>query len=344
MTDIADLSTLLQQRLRAVLQPGEQLVWVGQPIAAHYATWAYAYPASPGSTVYAVTSARVLLLGVGEPDSVRAYAPAQLQQLERTEYDGGWGDLILETDYVPDGDGGETEKRHGVLAVANVRRVHGLVAALASTLPLAPASPHPSFNRALVAPAIPALPDRLRQALHAELGPGERLVWAAQPIPASYLKKGVRKWFFFIPWTLFALFISVVGVRAVWQADIRGWDMMVMPGAPLVLLAIGTGALFQPLRMRKRALCVVHAITNERALTIDTSGPLITRTYAPAGLVDAHCADGPGDSGDLLLDPGFDKRKALESHLHRHGFMGIGEVRHVERLIGHLKRTPATGN
>lgn len=342
VTDIADLSTLLQNRLRAALTPGERLVWVGQPIAAHYMKFAYGYPALPGSTVYAITSARVLLLGGGDqPDSVRSYAPAQLQQLERSEHEGGWGDLILETDYVSDGDGGYTTERHGLLAVADVRRTHGLVAALAATLPLAPGTPHPSFLSALAAPAIPALPARLRHALRDELGPDERLVWAAQPIPASYLKKGYRKWFFYIPWTLFALIIGVLSAMAVWNVQVRGWDLLLVVGVPSLLLWIGIYHLVQPLRMRRDALGVVHAITSARALTIAMNGPLVVRTYAPAGLVHALCADGAHDSGDLLLEAGFGDTTPIETQLHRHGFMGIDEVRHVERLIGHLKQAPA---
>ncbi|NHZ93195.1 hypothetical protein F2P45_29905 [Massilia sp. CCM 8733] len=342
MTDIADLSTLLQNRLRAALAPDERVVWVGRPIAARYMTRAYGYPALAGSTVYAVTSARVLLLGGdGEPDSIRSYAPAQLQQLERTEHDGGWGDLILETEQVSDGDGGVMTERHGLLAVADVRVAHGLVAALAASLALAPATAHPGFQKALLAPAIPALPAGLRQALRAELGADERLAWAAQPLPASYLKQGFRKWFFYIPWTLFTLFLSVLGAPALWHTDVRGWELLLLVGVPLLLLWIGIHHLVQPFGMRKNALGVVHAITSARALTIDINGPLVVRTYAPAGLLHALCAEGPGESGDLLLEAGFDEHTGIETQLHRHGFMGIDEVRHVERLIGHLKQAPA---
>ncbi|RSZ58223.1 hypothetical protein HF313_00540 [Massilia atriviolacea] len=345
MTDIAILPTLLQNRLRAALHPGERLVWVGRPIAARFKGSAYGYPALPASTAYAITGARVILLGGGDDaDSVRSYLPAQLQQLERTEHEGGWGDLILETAYLSDDDGGYTAERHGLLAIAGVRRVHGLVAALASTLPLAPRSAHAGVQKALLAPATGALPARLRQALQAELGPGERLVWAAQPIPASYLKKGLRKWFFFIPWTLFTLFLIVVGAPAVWNAGLGGWDRLLVIGVPVLFLWIGLHHLVQPFRMRREALGVVHAITTARALTIDLNGAPLVRTYAPAGLVHARCADGPGGSGDLRLEASAGHAIPIERQVHRHGFMGIDKVRHVEGLIGHLKQAPATGN
>lgn len=339
MSDIAVLSRLLQQRLQAALTPGERLVWVGQPMPAHYTLHAYGYAALSGATVYAITSARVLLLHGS--DSVRAYLPAQLQQLERSEHGGGWGDLILDTAYGSDGDGGVSAERHGLMAIAGVRRVHSLVAALAATLPLAPATPHPGFGQALASPAIgAALPEPLQQALRAELRPGERLVWAAQPIPASYLKRGLRKWIFFIPWTLFSLFLCAMLAPAVWSGDLRGQPMWLVPGVPLLLLAIGIAFLIQPWRMRRRARSVVHAITTERALSIDVSFPPLTRSYAPAGLVHARCTGGPGDSGDLVLEAGFDRRTPIEARLYRHGFMGIAQVRHVERLIGHLAQAP----
>ncbi|MFC3380285.1 hypothetical protein ACFOLJ_31225 [Rugamonas sp. CCM 8940] len=149
--------------------------------------------------VYAITSERVILLGGGDPETISSYVPAQLQQIERSEHAGGWGDLILETEYVHDGDEGYTTKRHGMLAIARVRRVHGLIAALAKTLPLAPNTPHASFQQCLITPDIGPLPDKLRQALRAEMAPGERLVWAAQPIPASYLKRGFAEQSFFYP-------------------------------------------------------------------------------------------------------------------------------------------------
>ncbi|NHZ44992.1 hypothetical protein [Massilia aquatica] len=396
MTDIAILSTHLQNRLQAALTPGERLVWVGQPIPGHYRKRrVYEYrvlfavlalfgllwmagsiartllTSGPGvdllalaglpllllgvvglrgsSTmadearhmVYAITSERVLLLGGDDPEIVSSYGPAQLQEIERTEYDGGWGDLILQTKHVPIGDHGYTTRRYGLLAIAGVRRAHELVAALAKTLPLAPGTPHPSYQKALMTPEIAALPDRLSTALQAELGPGERLVWAAQPIPASYLKKGLRKWRYFIPGTLSTLLFCVLMAPALWNPAVRGWGVLQVAGTPLLLLGIAVYCLLQPLRMRKHAAGVVHAITTERALSIDTRGPVLTRTYAPAALVHVRCAGGPDDSGDLLLEPAFDNNTPIASQLHRHGFMGIGDVRHVERLIGHLKQAPA---
>lgn len=346
MSDIAILSRLLQNRLDATLNPGERLAWVGQPVLAR-ATWrSHGGVALSASMVYAITSARVILLGTGgQPDSVRYYLPAQLQQLERIDHGGGWGDLILETAYVDDGDGGVNTERHGLLAIAGVRRAHALVAALAATLALAPATPHPGFRKALMTPAIgAALPDALRQALRAELRPGEHLVWAAQPIPARYLKTGLRTWSFFIPWTLISLALCVVFGAGLWNGEIRGVDGLVALGVPLMFLALGVSFLVQPFQMRKRARGVVHAITTERALTIDSGAPLVTRTYAPAGLVHACCSAGAGDSGDLLLDAAVDSRTPFEPRWYRQGFMGIGEVRHVERLIGHLAQSPADGN
>lgn len=396
LTDIAVLSTHLQNRLHAALTPGERLVWVGQPIPERYRKRrVYEYRVlfaamtlsgllwivggiarmllASGSgfdvlqllglplmllgvvglrgsstkadearhMVYAITSERVLLLGGDDPEIISSYGPAQLQEIERTEYEGGWGDLILQTKHVPIGDHGYMTKRYGLLAIAGVRRAHELVAALAATLPLAPGTPHASYQRALMTPEIPALPDSLRTALQAELGPGERLVWAARPIPASYLKKGFRKWRFFIPCTLSTLIFCALMAPALWSPAVQGWDVLHMVGVPLLLLWIAVHCLTLPLRMRKDAAGVVHAITTERALTIDTRGPVVTRTYAPAGLVHVRCAGGPDDSGDLLLDAAFDNNTLLASQLHRHGFMGIGDVRHVERLIGHLKQAPA---
>lgn len=292
--------------------------------------------------VYAITSERVILLGGGDPEAIRSYVPAQLQQIERTEHAGGWGDLILETEYVHDSDEGYTTKRHGMLAIARVRRVHGLIAALAKTLPLAPNTPHASFQQCLITPDIGPLPDKLRQALRAEMVPGERLVWAAQPIPGSYLKRGFAEQSFFIPWTLVSLLLTVFLVPAMWRTHRQGEIFPFAIVVPLSFLSLGLYRLYQPFKMRNNALGVVHAITTGRALTIDASGPLVTRTYAPAGLVHADCIGRRDDSGDLLLEAASDIVSNSTNRGQRHGFLGIDEVRHVERLIGHLKQAPAT--
>lgn len=289
--------------------------------------------------VYAITSERVILLGGDDPETIRTYRPAQLQQIERTEHAGGWGDLILETEHEYDGDS-YTTNRYGMLGIAGVRRVHGLIAALAATLPLAPNTPHASFQRCLITPDIGPLPDKLRQALRAEMAPDERLVWAAQPIPDSYLKRGLVEQSFFIVWTLFSLFLTGFLAQAMWQTHRPGDIAPLMLGVPLMFLWIGFYHLYQPFKMRKAALSVVHAITTGRALTIDASGPLITRTYAPAGLVHADCLGGRDDSGDLLLEPASEVLSNSANRVQRYGFLGIDEVRHVERLIGHLKQTP----
>ncbi|MCE3603479.1 hypothetical protein LXA47_07650 [Massilia sp. P8910] len=61
--------------------------------------------------MYAITSERVLLIGGADPETARSYAPARLQQIKRTEHAGGWGDLILETEHVYDGDDSYTTNR-----------------------------------------------------------------------------------------------------------------------------------------------------------------------------------------------------------------------------------------
>ncbi|MDM5177890.1 hypothetical protein PO883_11875 [Massilia sp. DJPM01] len=290
--------------------------------------------------VYAITSERVILLGGDDPETIRTYRPVQLQQIERTEHAGGWGDLILETEHEYDGDS-YTTNRHGMLGIGGVRRVHGLIAALAKTLPLAPNTPHASFQQCLITPDIGPLPDKLRQALRAEMAPDERLVWAAQPIPGSYLKRGLAEQSFFIVWTLFSLVLTGFLAPAMWASN-RPGDIapLMMLCVPLMFLSIGIYHLYQPFKMRKAALSVVHAITSGRALTIDASGPLVTRTYAPAGLVHADCIGGRADSGDLLLEPASEVMSRSGNCLQRYGFLGIDEVRHVERLIGHLKQAP----
>ena len=50
------------------------------------------------------------------------------------------------------------------------------------------------------------LPANLQQKLRDELKANEKAIWIGQPDPNVIMKQGFKLYFFFIPWTLFALF------------------------------------------------------------------------------------------------------------------------------------------
>lgn len=84
-------------------------------------------------TFYAITDRRVILweAGLFGRMEVRSYYPDDLQSMRRVEYANGEGDLILEEyiTYGRDSDGHRTRhpKRHGLMAIDQVREVEELI-------------------------------------------------------------------------------------------------------------------------------------------------------------------------------------------------------------------------
>jgi hypothetical protein len=86
-------------------------------------------------TCYALTDRRAIIWSASLFGSVevRSYGPEALGKISRTEYPDGTGDLVLEEVVTvgrdSDGHGTTYRKRHGFLAIRNVRRVEELLRA-----------------------------------------------------------------------------------------------------------------------------------------------------------------------------------------------------------------------
>lgn len=84
-------------------------------------------------TFYAITDRRVILweAGLFGRVEVRSYDPSQLKTIRRVEYANGEGDLVFEEsiNYGRNSDGHRTRhiKRHGLMAIGQVREVEELI-------------------------------------------------------------------------------------------------------------------------------------------------------------------------------------------------------------------------
>ena len=115
-----------------------------------------------------------------------------------------------------------------------------------------------------------ALPPQFDAALRAQLLPGERVRWSAQP-RASKQWLVFLIWLFAIPWTAFALFWTWMASTPLRQgvdlggAGIIAWAFPLF-GVPFIL--IGLGLLATPFRLLLRTRRVVCALTDQRMIRL----------------------------------------------------------------------------
>jgi hypothetical protein len=182
--------------------------------------------------------------------------------------------------------------------------------------------------------SISDLPEHLQQRLRAEIRPGESVAWASQPNAARYMKSGFKLWFFFIPWTAFALFwiAGASGFRMP-RFD-SGWSLFPLFGLPFLL--IGIGGLSLPLWLRYKAHSIIYAITSQRAIVIEGAKSITVKSYPAVDIADLERTEHPDGSGDLVLRTERYRDSDGDRQTKRHGFFAVENVRNVERLIESL--------
>jgi hypothetical protein len=163
------------------------------------------------------------------------------------------------------------------------------------------------------------------------LDPGEQLIWSGAPNALSFAFR--RSWSTF----LFGIFFFGFSVFWVHGAATQGGSGN-MPGGfsfwmfGIPFVAIGAGMVLSPVWQFLRGLRATYVLTNQRAV-VAFAGPFPRRISMPLGqigFVDVRPAtDG---SGDIYFKEtvvsGGDGRS-----VRRDGFVAIGEVANVERLL-----------
>lgn len=180
------------------------------------------------------------------------------------------------------------------------------------------------------------LPEGLQERLRAELKPGEAITWVGQPNPDRYMKYGLGRWIFFIPWTVFSLY---------WIAAASGFrvpefdsPMSLFPLFGLPFLLIGIGGLTAPLRARGRARSIVYAITNQRAITIEGAKVIVVKSYLASEIAGVERTEYQDGSGHLILRTEQHRDTDGDHQTRQHGFFAVDDVRRVEGLVANLAR------
>ena len=164
-------------------------------------------------------------------------------------------------------------------------------------------------------------------AIAAELGPGERLVWAGQPRVGRLALPA-------IPLALFGVVFA--GFGGFWITSVNrqlGGDGFALFGLPFVF--IGLAAMLSPGWFVWAASQTRYAVTDRRVLLLEPRLGLgvQVRSYEPGALTNIIRTQRGDGSGDLIFEEirTFDHQG--HSRITHRGFKGIANVRQVEELI-----------
>lgn len=181
-----------------------------------------------------------------------------------------------------------------------------------------------------------SLPADVATFVDAELQPGERMVWAGQPMPGRFARRSLGYVLFAIPWTAFALF-WIAGASGFKLPDFsHGAGLFPLFGVPFVL--IGFGMLSSPLWMRRKARRTAYVITDRRALIFDAGAWRSTtvRSFEPHRLGDIRRVQHADGSGDLIFERTWANDGEGGQRSTDHGFLAIMDVKDVEGKIREL--------
>ena len=181
---------------------------------------------------------------------------------------------------------------------------------------------------------LPALPEPLWEAVRRRLQPGERIVWCAQPRPAAYLRKALP--------VVVALALALV--CDLWAAGGFAWPPR-LRGAMAVTTCLIVGAAQVALAAAlpawwwRKARRTVYLITDRRAILLVKVFRERALSFGPEKLKSIRKYERADGSGEIVLSR--DPRLALRYSVSWRGtgFVGIENVREVERLLRELAGT-----
>ena len=79
------------------------------------------------SIIYAITNQRALSIEGVNSITIKSYLVSDIRDVERTEHQDGYGDLMLNKEQYRDGDGDRQTRAQGFYAIADVRGVERLI-------------------------------------------------------------------------------------------------------------------------------------------------------------------------------------------------------------------------
>jgi hypothetical protein len=177
------------------------------------------------------------------------------------------------------------------------------------------------------------LTEAMQARLREELAPGERVVWAARPLPGALGPGcGIKT----------VAILGVVPAAAgagllLWAVERRQADERVAFGAGLLVMGLILLALMAwANRVARRAReGTFYVLTDRRAITWvpELGNQVAVRSYYPRDLSGMHRKEDPDGGGSVILAEISMAGQQGVPALQPRGFLGIGRVREVEQLV-----------
>jgi len=179
------------------------------------------------------------------------------------------------------------------------------------------------------------IPRPLQSLVERELESGERIEWMEMPQPRFFTPVATAGFLFGIPWTAFALFWTAGAALGVSKAEGFGlFRLFPLFGIPFVL--IGFGLLSGPIWARRDALRTVYAITNRRAISVQSGRTTTFRSFTSTHLQDVYRRERRDGTGDVI----FPRRGWRDTDSNRQsedlGFLSVRNPKRVESLLRQL--------
>jgi len=163
--------------------------------------------------------------------------------------------------------------------------------------------------------------------------PGERLVWADQPVADLYAQQARGLVLFGVIWLALSIFWMFGAAISVFKPGHLGATVSLsLFGLPFVVL--GVLLIYSPEWMRRVARRSVYIITDQRAIVLlgRAFGRTEVQTFPPDRLRKIASTEHPDGSGDLIFEH-YWRVVGRRSTVVRRGFIAVRNVLEVENLI-----------
>jgi hypothetical protein len=196
------------------------------------------------------------------------------------------------------------------------------------------------------------MPPELKARLEAELAPGERVVWLAQPRPGLVLRTAWLYVVIGLVWTVATTAFALNWMKSTGQFN-RDWNAgpgvehgffepkgrSVFDYLPWLFVLIGFGIMSAPFWMARQARRTGYALTDRRAIITEGGwfGGWKTSSYTAQGLGQMKRRERSDGSGDLIFEEivstSTDSQGRPTTQTHWRGFLNVDRVREVENLV-----------
>ncbi|GAB4150416.1 MAG: hypothetical protein Tsb009_25240 [Planctomycetaceae bacterium] len=184
----------------------------------------------------------------------------------------------------------------------------------------------------------------MQDRIDSELESGETVVWAGQPLPGQFARRAIPVALFGIPFTAFSIFWIVTAAVGIGEGFQQGDDFVpkifaCFPLFGVPFLLVGLGLVSAPYWAARRARKTLYALTNRRAIIWEAGWwkSVTIRSFRGDDLKKMIRKERSDGTGDLIFE---DMTQLIQAHsdgvhLARHqvGFLGVENVRELERLV-----------